>query len=721
MNINKNPENIATLELERRIHAGRVKLSWLLMKGLAIWASLSALTLFVLDALRSASIMAALAVLWVGCVVLFQRGHHSFARLASLFSLSLVLLIATIFNHQALDLHNLLVPVAGLPFAVLSWRNERHWVIFFVFFPFCLWVASVAFGLAGASQALFDITTLEPWLSIASTNACLAVIFAAVVILEMFHFNYLLTAREDKLSAARLNAEKLSQAKSNFLANMSHEIRTPMNGLIGMVEVLENLQPSDEQARVIHTIRSSAFSLLRIIGDILDARQIEAGELDIQYSKSELRPVIEGAAVSLQNLADSSEVKLRLGIDPHLPNWILTDAGRLRQIILNLLGNAIKFSAKSLTDADTEVRFLVERLDDNKMRLSIKDTGIGMSETVKNNLFNPFTQGEASKTRRVDGTGLGLVITQSLVRRMNGRIEVNSTAGKGTEVVLDLPISAEDGPNTLPDISGSKVIWLLERGLPFPHWFDTFFARCNAELKVLKTDRNLVGVDPVSLGATVFILETYDPEIVDAWCVALERKCPDVKIILLCAQRVNRIGQLSPGISRIQAFPILVSELQRAVAVAGGWVQPAETIKDNTRKNTETLKDSKDRRSEMSILVVEDNEINRLVLLKQLETLGYPTLVAQNGAEGLEKWQSGSFDLILSDCHMPIMDGFEMTQMIRQHEAEHHRARTPIVAITANALQGEADRCYASGMDAFLVKPLEMKSLEKKVLEFLPV
>jgi len=231
------------------------------MKCLVVWASLSALTLFVLDAPRGGSIMAVLAVLWGGCVLLFQRGHHRVARLVSLFSLSSVLLIATVFNHPELDLYNLLVPVSGLPFAALSWRNERDWVIFFVFFPFCLWVASVVFGLAGGSQVLFGISPLDPWLSVDHTNVCLVVIFAAVVIVEMFHFNYLLTVREDKLYAARLNAEKSSQAKSNFLANMSHEIRTPMNGLIGMVEVLENLHPSEEQARVIHTIRGSAFSL----------------------------------------------------------------------------------------------------------------------------------------------------------------------------------------------------------------------------------------------------------------------------------------------------------------------------------------------------------------------------------------------------------------------------------------------------------------------------
>ena len=171
---------------------------------------------------------------------------------------------------------------------------------------------------------------------------------------------------------------------------------------------------------------------------------------------------------------------------------------------------------------------------------------------------------------------------------------------------------------------------------------------------------------------------------------------------------------MSAETSRIQAYPILASELQRAVAFAGGWMQPVDVTKDGTLQKIETSQTSKDRRSGMSTLIVEDNEINQLVLLKQLEILGYPTAVARNGEEGLAKWQGGSFDLILSDCHMPIMDGFEMTQMLRQHEGQYPRARTPIVAITANALQGEADRCYASGMDGFLIKPLEIRSSQQK-------
>ena len=176
----------------------------------------------------------------------------------------------------------------------------------------------------------------------------------------------------------------------------------------------------------------------------------------------------------------------------------------MRQIILNLLGNAIKFSAKYLTNEVSEVCLCAEHIDDNTMRLTIKDTGIGMSEKVKSNLFKPFTRGEASQVRGVGGTGLGLVITQSLVQMMNGSIEVSSIQGQETEVVIDPSILAQDGPKILPDIAGLKVVWLLERGLPFPHWCSVFFTRCNAEFQVLRTDINLVGVDLASLGATVF-------------------------------------------------------------------------------------------------------------------------------------------------------------------------------------------------------------------------
>jgi signal transduction histidine kinase/ActR/RegA family two-component response regulator len=712
-------ETIVTFPLEERIHSSRVKLSRALTRVLLVWASLSAFILFIVEERRGGLILLVMALVWFGCLILDRFGCETAARFASLTAMSSGLLIAVIFNHSDLHLYNLFIPISGLSFAIFSWRNERNWIVVFVVVPFSLWVASIIFGLFGSSLKFFGILPLDPWFGIDTTNGLLAFIVAGIVVAEMFHFNYLLTIREDKLYKARLSAEKLLEAKSNFLANMSHEIRTPMNGLIGMVELLENLRPTEEQSHVIHTLRSSAFSVLRIIGDILDARQIEAGELDIYQTKCELRSVLEDTSVSLQNIADSSEVRLHLVVDPDVPEWVLTDAGRLRQILLNLVGNAIKFSAKSLTKRVADVYLHGEMRDASTLSLKIEDNGIGMSEEVKNNLFRPFTQGEASRTRRVGGTGLGLVITQNLVQRMGGTIAVSSAEGQGTTVTVNLPMSAQKGPSMQPDISGLNVVWLLERGLDAPYCMETFLTRSKAKFELLKVDRNLAGIDLAGLDATVFVLDTYDLEIIENWSEILRRRIGTAKIIQLCPQRINLLGAVNNHTSRIQVHPILGSELLWAISVAAGRAQPTKIQTGYVRSVVEISQSIKDRRSSKSILIVEDNEINRLVLLKQLETLGYSTFVAKDGKEGLRKWRDGSFDLILSDCHMPVMDGFEMTRALRSYELEHNQSPIPIVAVTANALHGEADRCFANGMDEYLVKPLEIKSLEKVLKKLL--
>ena len=714
-------QDSATSSLKSRIHACWLSLSQMIIRLLLGWAVLLGLILFGFGDTRSGSIIATVALASFACLLLFNYGWQRTARLISLSLLSLGLLSAMIFNHHDLDIHNLLMPVAGLPFVMLSWRSERNFLIFFVLAPLALWAGSTVFALPGASEELFGIAALDPRFSVAQTNSVLAIVTVIILMVEIIHFNYLLTAREDKLYAARLSAEKSSQAKSNFLANISHEIRTPMNGLVGMVEVLENLRPSEEQAQVIRTIRRSAFALLRIIGDILDARQIEAGELDIQIAKCEFWAIIEGAAVSLQNIADSNGVRLHLAIDPDLPEWVLTDAGRLRQILLNLLSNAIKFSGKSLTNRQSDVILEVLPIGDNMMRLTIKDTGVGMSEEVKSNLFRPFTQGAVSKTRGLVSTGLGLVITHNLVLRMGGNIKVTSIKGTGTTVTLHMPMLAQKGPINHPDIKGLKVVWLLERGLPTPHAVATFINRCGAEFMLLQADRNLAVVNRAVLSATVFVLDTPDAAIAQRWIDILRqrRTCP--KFILVSGERINRIGRLDDDRSRIQKHPILVSELLRAVAVAAGRIQ-ADAVAGAQNKLVGDLDQiAKDRRAELSILLVEDNEINCLVLLKQIELLGYSGFVAKNGEEGLKKWQEGSFDLILLDCHMPVMNGFEMARALRSGEAERQLTRTPIIAITANALQVELDDCFASGMDEYLVKPITIKELEQKLAKFLPV
>jgi CheY-like chemotaxis protein len=408
-----------------------------------------------------------------------------------------------------------------------------------------------------------------------------------------------------------------------------------------------------------------------------------------------------------------------LGIDPDVPEWVLTDAGRLRQILLNLLGNAIKFSAKGLTKRVADVYLLAEMRDASTLSLKIEDKGIGMSGEVKNNLFRPFTQGAASRARRVSGTGLGLVITQNLVQRMGGTIDVSSSEGQGTTVTVNLPISAEEGLSTQSDISGLNVVWLLEKGLAAPYWIETFLTRSKAKFELLIVDRNLAGIDLDSLAATVFVLDTYDAEIMENWSEVLCLGNGRTKIIQLCSERINLLGEVNDHISRIQMHPILGSELLRAISVAAGRTQPVKIRSGPMRSILETSQSIKDRRSSKSILIVEDNEINRLVLLKQLETLGYSTFVAKDGEEGLRKWRDGSFDLVLLDCRMPVMDGFEMTRVLRSYESKHNQSPIPIVAVTANALHGEVDACFAIGMNDYLVKPLEIKSLEKVLKKFL--
>ena len=714
-------ETIATFPLEERIHSGRVKLSRALTRVLLVWASLSAFILFIVEDRRGGPILLVMALVWFGCLILNRFGCETAARFAGLSAMSFGLLTAVIFNHSDLHLYNLFIPISGMPFAILSWRNERNWMVVFVMVPFSFWVASIIFGLFGSSQILFGIVPLDPWFGIDTTNGLLAFIVAGIVVAEMFHFNYLLTIREDKLYKALLSAKKSSQIKSNFLANMSHEIRTPMNGMIGMLELLENLRPNEEQSRIIHTLRGSAFALLRITGDILDARQIETGELDIYRTKCELRSVFEGTCLSLQNIADSSDVRLHLMVDPAVPEWVLTDPGRFRQILLNLVGNAIKFSSKCLTDRISDVYLHADMRDLSTLSLKIEDRGIGMSEEVKNNLFRPFTQGSASKTRRVSGTGLGLVITQNLVQRMGGTIEVSSAEGQGTTVTVNLPVSAEEGLSTQSDISGLNVVWLLERGLAAPYWIEAFLTRSNAKFELLVVDRNLAGIDFDSLAATVFVLDTHDAEMMENWSEVLCRGNGSTKIIQLCSERINLLGEVNDQISRIQMYPILGSELLRAISVAAGRAQPVKIQSGRMRPIVETSQSIKDLRSSKSILIVEDNEINQFVLVKQLEMLGYSTFMAKDGEEGLRRWRDGSFDLILLDCHMPVMDGFEMTRALRSYELEHNQPPIPIVAVTANALHGEVDACVANGMDDYLVKPLEIKSLEKVLKKFLQI
>ena len=703
-----NLENL-DLDLQRRI-----RISHLAVRVIVCLASAWLVIFLALGEAIGAYISGSVALVYFGCLMLFQTGFQRLARSVWLFSASLSTFVGLIFGNPDADVDLLFLPVMALSFLAISWKKERSLSVFFFFLPLVLWFLAIRYDLVGASLMLFGIPVFSSSLDPEVINYMLRGTVLVLLVAELFYFAQMANSAETELHAARIKAEAAAKAKGEFLANMSHEIRTPMNGMIGMIEVLEAMKPNEDQQRAVGTIRNSAFSLLRIIDDILDAAKIDAGKMVIESSRTELRPVIEGVAVTMQTMADSMGVRIVLGVDRKVPIWILADSGRLRQIMLNILSNAIKYSSQDLTGKPSTVYFLVEMDKEDVIKLVFQDQGIGMSEEQLDKTFEPFVQGETASTKRVGGTGLGLVITQKLVHQMGGQINTQSTLEIGTTVTVLLPIKVFDGPNETPDISQTKVEMLTEKGR-FSRRLSKFVDHLNYKEQTRSVRQDLEDYAIPDEQEAVYILFSEDSETVSSWMTILRAKAKNPKFVVVSSNRSDQLGLLQEGVYKIQSFPVLQSELIRAIAFLTNKQKPT-LIEKQPHELTGAQKDSRARKS---ILLVEDNEINQVVLLKQLEILGYPAVVAKNGLKGLEMWKTENYDIILLDCHMPVMDGFEMAQEIRKHEEEGELSRVPIVAITANALTGDADKCYACGMDDYLAKPVEIVSLEAKLSQYL--
>jgi len=703
-----NLENL-DLDLQRRI-----RISHLAVRVIVCLASAWLVIFLALGEAIGAYISGSVALVYFGCLMLFQTGFQRLARSVWLFSASLSTFVGLIFGHPDADVDLLFLPVMALSFLAISWKKERSLSVFFFFLPLVLWFLAIRYDLVGASLMLFGIPVFSSSLDPEVINYMLRGTVLVLLVAELFYFAQMANSAETELHAARIKAEAAAKAKGEFLANMSHEIRTPMNGMIGMIEVLEAMKPNEDQQRAVGTIRNSAFSLLRIIDDILDAAKIDAGKMVIESSRTELRPVIEGVAVTMQTMADSMGVRIVLGVDRKVPIWILADSGRLRQIMLNILSNAIKYSSQDLTGKPSTVYFLVEMDKEDVIKLVFQDQGIGMSKEQLDKTFEPFVQGETASTKRVGGTGLGLVITQKLVHQMGGQINTQSTLEIGTTVTVLLPIKVFDGPNETPDISQTKVEMLTEKGR-FSRRLSKFVDHLNYKEQTRSVRQDLEDYAIPDEQEAVYILFSEDAETVSSWMTILREKAKNPKFVVVSSNRSDQLGLLQEDVYKIQSFPVLQSELIRAIAFLTNKQKPT-LIEKQPHELTGAQKDSRARKS---ILLVEDNEINQVVLLKQLEILGYPAVVAKNGLKGLEMWKTENYDIILLDCHMPVMDGFEMAQEIRKHEEEGELSRVPIVAITANALTGDADKCYACGMDDYLAKPVEIVSLEAKLSQYL--
>ena len=527
--------------------------------------------------------------------------------------------------------------------------------------------------------------------------------------------------RSNELEVALGVAEEATKSKGDFLASMSHEIRTPMNGVVGMADLLSETKLDTDQRQMLNIIRDSGNALLTIINDILDFSKIEAGKLEIESIPFSLFDVVEGSTTTIAPNATRKGVRIINYIDPAAPSKLLGDPVRLRQIIFNLTGNAVKFSEQGEVVVRADMMGGVQGGKVN-LRISVIDQGIGISEDAIESLFAAFSQAESSTTRRFGGTGLGLTICKRLTELMGGSIGVESVLGSGSTFYVDLPL--EIAPPTSaqpenPDLSDLRILCVSESD-NLNKTMSAYLRRWSADVQTVSCHEE---ADGLSLEIGDFDVAVLDCEFdADRQKAAIERLAQDDLTFVVLTERQRRTARLEDEhVVSLDANPLRHDAFVNAVSVAVGRASPlvAPDAEEGDTPGIEPLSVEEAMEQGSLILLAEDNPTNRQVIGRQLAKLGYTCEMADDGKLALEAWRSKPYGLLLTDCHMPNMDGFELTANVRADETNSGK-RSPIIAVTANALAGEAERCIAAGMDDYLSKPLAMHDLKAALNKWLP-